>query len=401
MPRHFIAVALVLIAIELSATALASDPFTLDATSAGSTLTASGASLPDLIDNAYNTKNDFASLAGQSFTARLRYGSITDAATFSRNAAGTSATITVPSEHFTKTFTAANSDDLEKQIRDFFVKNSSEIYSKFLRYVNEQSTLGISDGNPLATTALMADTGFYRFGLAPSYSDDAVAIAPGFRVYGSGGFADTREADGATASLGFAITLLSTDRIGLITANTFRYRDAGGADVYEGVSTWGLPIQIIEPSHPTGLSWQITPTFAAGVGGSWDLAAGGVPIGGQITSSLGYRFGGDWTLVMANQWGYYGGLPVHIGDFESETDVDQQIVKNGVEVIKTFDALILEVGVAYTRFLRAAAVRDYVSPSAGVGLRFSDNSGVRLGYQGDFASNFKVNSGNVLFYVEF
>src|SRR5207244_10770124 len=159
----------------LASVAIEKDLFTLSASStSGSavTATASGSTLPDILENAIQTEKQFSTLSGRDFNATLRYGRLTDAASFSRNAAGTSATLSIPSQGFTKTFTAANEDDLKDQIRDFFVKNSSEIYSKFLRFVNENSTLGISDGNPLATTALMADTGFNQFGLHPSSAPD-------------------------------------------------------------------------------------------------------------------------------------------------------------------------------------------------------------------------------------
>src|ERR1051326_8730030 len=116
--------------------AYGADPFSLTAqTSSGPPLTITGTSqtLPDLIAHAFDTEDQFAALSGRAFTVSLRYGGIANAATFSRNAAGTSATLTIPSQNFTKNFTAANEGDLKDQLRDFFIKNSPNAYSKFLR----------------------------------------------------------------------------------------------------------------------------------------------------------------------------------------------------------------------------------------------------------------------------
>lgn len=381
--------------------ARAADPFTLTATSGTSVTAVSGSSIPDLINDAYNTQGQFANLAGKNFAATLRYGRLTNAATFTKNAAGTSATLAIPSQNFTKTFTAANQNDLQNQLEDFFTKNGPDEYARFLRFVNENSTLGISDGNPLASTALMADTGYNRFGLHPSYSPDVTALNGGFRLYARGGISNTDEADGWFAQGGFSLTLLDFKRVALVTANTFRYRDVQGAAIYQFASTWALPIQVIESHGDNSLAWQLTPAFVGGIGGSWDLAAGGVPIGGQLTSSLCYQFRDHLALVWASQIGFYEGLPIDIGDFESETDVSQQILKNGLQIVKDWNnKLFADVGVTYTNFLQDAFIQNYISPTAGIGFRFSDNAGLRIGYQGDFASDFTTHSATVSLYVE-
>ena len=41
----------------------------------------------------------------------------------------TSATLTIPTTGFTKTFTAANEDELEDQIEDFFKKEGADAYA--------------------------------------------------------------------------------------------------------------------------------------------------------------------------------------------------------------------------------------------------------------------------------
>src|SRR5205823_5749099 len=99
----------------------AEEPFTISATSMSGTpqsASASGSSVVDLLRNAVNTRGQFRGLSGQDISGAIRYGRIGNAVLFTRNAAGTSATVTVPSIRFTKTFTGNTSSDVEKQIEN-------------------------------------------------------------------------------------------------------------------------------------------------------------------------------------------------------------------------------------------------------------------------------------------
>jgi hypothetical protein len=362
------------------------DLFSLSATGGGKTGFASGKNVIDLASDAIESRNEFETLSGSAFTAMIRYGRLSDAVLFSRNAAGTSATLTIPSTGFAKTFNAANEDDLKDQIRDFFKKDGADEYAAFLRSINEQTTIGVSDGNPLSTTALMADASFYRFGFQPARFDtgEGPRLPAGFDLDISGGKTRSDDGDGYYVGGSIGNIFRLGDRVGFALEFDARYRNVEGAAVYQVVNTDALPIQIIQPGTGGGFSWTVSPAFVIGAGGSWDMAAGGVPIGGQITSSLSYRTGG-WTFLLADQYGYYGGLPISLSDFRFETDIDQQIVKNGIQVIRTFGNFFIDAGASYTSFLNDASVKDYWSPEAGVGIRFGSSSGLRLGYHGDFS----------------
>src|SRR5438874_1780477 len=90
----------------------AGDPFTLTAAGGGSNVTVSANDVVKLAGDLIGAENQFAALNGKSITGNLRYGSLDNAVLFTRNAAGTSATVTIPSTGFSKTFTAANEHDL-------------------------------------------------------------------------------------------------------------------------------------------------------------------------------------------------------------------------------------------------------------------------------------------------
>ncbi len=381
--------------------ARADEPFTLSATGGSTTVDASGSHLTNLVGNLINGQNQFASLNGQALNASLRYGSLDNSILFTRNAAGTSGTISIPSQNLTKTFTAANQDDLKSQMKHFFGQDAVNGYGRYLAVVNAHSSLGVTDGNPLATTALMADSSYYRFGFQPPRFDLTDTQVPaGMDIKMAAGNSSSTDGDGWYADGGVGGTIRFTDRVGLSISVDARYREVNGAAIYEAENTDALPILLIEPGFGGGWSWTVTPAFVIGFGGSWDLAAGGFPIGGQITSSLSYQ-AGPWTFVMANQYGYYNGLNIDVSDFQYDTDVDQSICKNGLQAIYSFNRAFIDAGITYTNFLNNAAVSEYWSPVVGVGVHFGNASGVRLGYHGDFGPGFTNNGADLQFFFAY
>jgi hypothetical protein len=378
----------------------AADPFSLTASGSSTTITANGNNLVDLAGNLIDAKDQFASLNNQNVSGALRYGGLNNAVLFSRNAAGTSATVTIPSTGFTRTFTAATQNQLEDDVVDFFKQDGADAYAKFLASINEKTSLGVNDGNQQATTAMLADIGFYRFGFITRRPGDESIPLPGgvdFKVSGGvtsadAGTDDSEDLNGWYGQADLGLSFRFGDRFALTWANGFRYRDVEGAAIYNYGTTIALPIAII-PGNEGGFSWRVTPAFVGGFGGSWDLAAGGILIGGQFTNSMSIHAGG-WTFTMGNQIGFYNGVPVSFSDFDFETDVNQTIVKNGVQIARDLgNGAVIDAGVAYTNFLEDAFVDNYISPDVGIGFRLG--SGVfRLGYHGDFADNFTLHGAN-------
>jgi hypothetical protein len=391
--------------------AFAAEPFSLTASGGGNDVTASGSNVVDLVSNLINSEDQFTTLNNQSISGTLRYGGLNDAVLFDRNASGTSATLTIPSTGFSKTFTASNEDELEDQIRDFFEQDGAEAYADFLAEINKRTSLGVNDGNPLATTALLADLGFYRFGfITRRAGDEAVKLPAGFDLRLNGGFTDSDDDDttGYFAALGLGTSFRFGDRIALTWANSFRYRDVEGAKIYQYGTTLALPIALVpggdggngDGDGAGGFSWRLTPAFVAGFGGSWDLAAGGLLAGGQLTNSMSINASG-WTFSLANQIGFYEGIPFEVSDFRFETETSQVILKNGVQLVRDLgDRAFIDVGVAYTQLLDDAFIDNYFSPTAGIGFRLG-NSVLRIGYQGDIADNFIAHGANATLVLSF
>ena len=384
------------------ATLKADDPFELAAVGGPFTVTAGGSDTVDLIANLIETEAEFSPLANNPISASLRYGEESNAILLTRSPGGTTATLTIPSTGFTRTFNAGNEELLEEEIEDFLKGDGAGAYADFLAEMARRTSLGVNDGNPLATTSTLADLGFYRFGYRVRIpGDEPIRLAGGWDVRLLGGVSETDAFDGWFAGIGLGKNWRLSDTVGITWASNFRYRDVEGASVYQVGTTVGLPIAIIPGPDDDGISWHVTPAFVGGFGGSWDLAAGGFLAGGQITSSLALRAGG-WTFVLANQAGFYEGLPIEISDFRFETDTSQTILKNGLQVIRDLgDDAYLDVGVALTNLLDDAFIDDYISADVGVTLRLGDRSGLRVGYHGDFSDDFDTHGGNASLFFSY
>ena len=382
--------------------ARAEELFSITATGGPLTLSSDQSNVIDLFSDFVLSEAEFAPGANNALAASLRYGEMENAILVTRNASGTGATLAIPSTGFTRSFVATNEDDLEDQIEEFLESEGAGAYAAFLRETTRQTSLGVNDGNPLATTAILADLGFYRFGYRPRIAGDApIRLAGGWDVRLLGGVSQTEAFDGWFAGVGLGKNWRLSDNVGITWASNFRYRDVEGASVYQVGTTLGVPIAIIAGPDEDGISWHVTPAFVGGFGGSWDLAAGGFLAGGQITSSLALRAGG-WTFVLANQAGFYEGLPIDISDFTFETDTNQQILKNGLQVIRDLgeDAYI-DGGLALTNLLDDAFIDDYISADLGVTFRTGETSGIRLGYHGDFSDEFDTHGGNASLFFSY
>lgn len=394
----------------LSTSARADDLFSISAnTNSGSSVsaTASGSNVPDLVSDLVNSDSDFTGLENRGFDASLRYGGVDNAILVSRNANSTSATLSIPSTGYSKTFTANNQDDLENQIRDFLLKDGQKEYAKFLRNINEQSTLGVVDGNPQAGTALLANNAFNNFGLGRGLMLPMESGMPddggGTKYEVAAAFDSTDEGDGWHGTVSASHVLRLGNRVGIAFGPTFTYRDVEGASIYHLGSHIGVPIIIIGP-RPEGFVWQVTPAFQAGVSGSEDLAAGGTIMGGSITSSIRVPIGSRFAVTVGNQYSFYEGYDLSFFGYDWHTDASQQIVKNGVRAsFEIVHGLVLDAGITHTAFLQDAAVDSYLTPSVGLGLYFSakQTSGVRVAYNGDIGDNFDSHGGSAQLFFNY
>ncbi len=406
-----------LLPILLVSPAIASDQLQIDArTTSGVSIARSvqGTNLVSLTDRLVKAEDQFAAFAGQSYVASLQYSGVKNAAIFTSNADGTSVNVRIPSTGFNRTFTGANRDDVNKQIRDFVKKDGAAELADFQEKVNRLSLTAVSDGNPRSTTAWLSNQAFRSFGFdgRPPFGAEGDSVVPGLRLDFDGGSFDTDDGSGyyfeAALSTGFKLG----SRAAISLTVPFQYRNVDGSDIFDVGFQLGLPFQILRKNWGGKLSgegasevtWQVSPWGVIAASGSEDLVAGGIMYGGGITSLLSYQIGlggpegqpNNLTFSLVNQIGFYHGSQISAGGYEFKNDVDQQVLKNGLAVAYSIGrSLWLDASIIHTQFLRDSAIDHYWTPGAGAGFFLSKNTTLRVAYSADLGTGFTGHNGNV------
>lgn len=403
---HFVTAAAVLAL--ATAAAKAEDFFTLSAVGTSNTVVnAQGANVIDLANNLVNEKDQFSSLAGQGITGTLTYGGVPDAIVFTENAGQTSATLTIPSTGFTKTFTGTSSSDLQNQIENFIKTDGANAYSQFLLKVDDLSPVASIDGNPQASTAIIADNAFERFGWQPTENQEVINSAHSgytLSVYSQAGMTRADGFNGNYADVSVAGNWQLADNIAFSAGTILAYRTVSSSAVYTVGEVLGLPITILGTPHNqnNGLSWQVTPWGFAGLSASYDQAEGTLLVGGGGTSSLALRMD-DFIFTLADQANYTGNTTVEVDNYSFDVPIDQWIVKNGGQVAwePNNGSFIFDAGIAYSDFLHHAAIPNYWTASGGVGIKLGEHTILRADYLGDFADHYTSSGGEVSLLVAF
>ena len=392
-PRHQrLSAATAAVVLALAGPAAAQDLFGVTVSAPGeSDVTVTGSSLFELAENVIESQGEFESFEGTSFTGSLDYAGLDDAIIVSGDAANADEVrVQIPSIGFDRTF--ANEDEAQ----DFLKKDGAATVAEFISVVNKQTLVGVTDGNPAAVTALMADDAFRNFG---EYRNPFVDYSQGndaLRLYGSAGVIQTDVGDGTLYTGALSGGFKFSDRVGLTISFPGGYREIEGSTSFYGGAQLGVPITILSDAGDSPFNWQITPYGMAAVGGSQDQLSGGVILGGGVVNYVGIQLG-DFTLGSAQQIVGYGGTPVEVGDYRFETDVSQTLARASIQ--GTYGGVgqtaYLTGGIAYTQFLDDAAVENYFSPLAGIGLRLGASSVFRIGYRGDFGDGYDAHRGEL------
>ena len=384
----------------------ADDLFQLSASSSTTTVNAGGSSLLNLVQNLSNNTQQFAPLKNQTFNSSLNYAGISNAFKFQQSFDSSSnrlVNVQVPSTGLNKTFSSANGS-LDSQIRDYLKKDGLADLTAFQAVVDRSSIAGIVDGNPLAATAMLQDAGYQEFALHESpmdlngkrFTTDSDPVVS--RYWVGGGVTDAGGTSGTYVDLTFATEIHFNDFVGLSLTTPLRYETLKSASIYMGGAILGVPITIL-PAKGGLLSWTITPAGHAAAVGSEDFVSGGLLYGGQINSSFSLSLAG-FTLTLADEAGYYHGANLDIDGYSFNTQLNQWIYKNGLQLTKAWGNFFVDASGSWTDFSHAAFVPGYFTPELGIGFKFGtdSNCGFRVGYVGNFGNNYDTNGGNILLY---
>ena len=315
----------------------------------------------------------------------------------------TSATLTFATG-FSRVFTGVDADDLEDQIRDFLLEDGATEYAKLLKLINSASTAAVTDGNPFATTALMARAAYDRFAyVQPGYSHGRLT-GPSLDRYKPQeenewvttftpryGTLNGDNGDGQMGGFELGSALQINNDVGFYLGMTSYYIEMEGSDVFQGIITFGFPITLVAPSEDKSFLWQLTPYGQAGYGLSVDMAAGGLMSGYGLVNSM--SLGVDkWLFTLANQYGQHDGIPISASGIRFDPDISQQVVKNGIRITKEIsDTSWLFGGVTHSQFLNDAVVGSWISPEIGIETAVGLTS-FKLGYRADLANDYEAHS---------
>jgi len=241
----------------------------------------------------------------------------------------------------------------------------AKIIENFEAASNESTPLGITDGNPLAATAVFANSMYRQLGfhLAQPKNLD-LSIDASYGNFSSGGVHDGHFAT-TDLSLGFSFG----DRVGLLATIPVGYRDTSGAKVYMGGFGLAVPIVLSEDKF----RWTLSPWVLGGFIDGSDLAQGGAQGGGGATSLVSFALAPDHALKlsMANEACYLAGQPFGYNSaFNFEQNVSQIILKNGLELSGELSKSFQAYGsITYTNLMKDAFVDSYWTPEVGVRFR--------------------------------
>jgi hypothetical protein len=376
----------------------ADDFFTAIAAGSGGTVAGEGGpNIINITDDLIHEQSFFGTLFGQNMTASLTWGGVPGAIVFTENLSQTEATLRFPTTGFSTTFVGSDAGDLQQQIHDFIKGDGESAYAQFLKSMDQLSPVATLDGNPQASTALIADDVYTRFGIQNQQPTEYRSYSDGAYVSLTGDAGANRE-DGLNGSwAGFSLDTGARfgSHAALSFGTTLAYRNTEDSQAYTVAEEVALPITFIN-NQGNGLSWQLIPWAFAGLSASYDQAAGGLLVGGGVTSSLAFHFNG-LTLTLGDQASYTGNVSVDVDGYAFDTDIDQWLVKNGVEASYQFPGTPIFVagGISNSNFLDHAAVPNYWTPTVGVGLAWGRFSSLQLSYQGDFAKGYNQNGADL------
>lgn len=364
------------------------------------TLRVGGSNFLDLLDSLTKTSGQFQQLDNKPFVASATFLGVPNAIAFSTNATGTAVTMTLTPIGFNRTFTGATKDQVDDLIDAFFEKEGIATVAAFLEAIAKSSAVAVTDGNPNSATAAAANGSFLSQGFTPTdeIADGAAAgttgTKPRFGGLGIGFNAGRFEAGTFKGeTIDFSLTALNLGlggRVRLVVPLSVNYLKVAGAQVAGAGMNFALPIRLVAMDKETRWNWRVTPLAGASVRASIDLAGGALLQQFGVINSVDYRVNPRLVVCVVNQLTQHKSVKLEFGDFSFDPKVDQQILKNGLRLVTPLSLRLTgDVFAIDTRFLKAAAVKQFYSLGGSLSLRASPRFNLGLGANYDSGDSFK------------
>lgn len=373
-----------------------------EATTAHGGITASSSSsrFDDMIDSAVRLALTRITTNPGPFTATVTYLGAPSTFTVTPGFDGTTLSLHVKSVGFEKTFTGTSTAEVGKKVEQYLRSDSAAIITNFSQAAALTSAFSITDGNPASSTASAARSIFFNQGLslAQDSADDKTTAGSAFGLGSLSVSRGTIEADIAGRTyrgeqVRIDATLLSlrvNDRLRLELPITAEYSDIEETEFFGAGATLVAPISIItdSPEHPFG--WKVVPVLGVHSRGSFDAGAGGISWHVGLVSVANWRLGDRFAFSVINQITTHQDLPVDVGDYAFDSNINQTILKNGLRLTTVLTPKLQNnLYLIDTRFLNEAAVESYYTAGASLDFRAGRQMSAGVGIESDFADNYR------------
>jgi len=359
-------------------TALYGDP------SNQSVLQVEDSSFPDLIRKLINNYDEFEVLQNYSaYTTEIRFFAVPDTFEFNINKNNANGLYEVQMisalTGLNKTFVAVDSEDMQEQIVDWLLAEGDDDAKELLEAIFKSSTAAISDGSPEASTAQLADSAFYLYGFFHGAS-----LRNTMRGMESGAHMELR-LHSSTIDIDSPVGTLRGDRISAAIPLWLHFNRrlsyVGQMDIsqlnLEGTKFYDLGLNAglairpnIREAHER-FGWQVTPFIGGKSVVSTDGVTAAVLYHTGINNRLEWRLFEKTYLSFTSQYSDYNNVKIAIDEYELNTEIDQQIVKNGLmlEVPLLWKHLYGHLFAVDTRFIEDFGDDNYQTYGTGLSLR--------------------------------
>jgi hypothetical protein len=221
----------------------------------------------------------------------------------------------VPSLGINEIFNGGTRNASNDLFEDYIKQNGDRILRELLRV----SAVDPLAGNPASVQSQMV-AGDFEAGTDPTYDTlgpgGSLGLGARFGSYSTGDFTQNV----FTLPISYSYTFANYDR--LIVRAPITYMEVDGAEAYRGMLGLSYRKNIFA-------RWSLTPALGYGITGSSDLGSLGHIFSGSLTSDLLLYDSSRVQISMGNMAGYYLTLPIRLGDYSVDYNLENTITRNG------------------------------------------------------------------------
>lgn len=341
-------------------------------------------SFGNLIDDLINNYHEFSVLQHyDEYVANIRFFAVPNTFSFAidKNNGNGLYEVTMSSSltSLSKTFEAVDSEDMQRQIVNWLLLDGDDEAKELLEAILKHSTAAISDGSPEASTAQMADSAFYLFGLYQGYSSSGAMRGSESGAHFSmhlNSASSTIESpvgplQGDRLTVSVPLWLHFNSRVSYVGQMDYGVFDLEGTKFYDLGLQMGLAIRPVVREETERFGWQVTPFVGADATASADGVTAAVLYHYGLNNRFEWRVLERARLAFSTQYSPLESVTLAIDDYELSTEVDQAILKNGVmfEMPVVFRSVYGHLFITDTRFLEDFGTDNYRTYGVGISFR--------------------------------